>query len=101
MTVGLLSIECYLPLSQSLKDKRMVLRRIKDRLGAMNVAIGEVAHQDWWQRAGLGIVTVATSDDGASKTLQAALAEIERLEPGLGHAPHVEDLRRHGTTDAK
>jgi uncharacterized protein len=93
MTVALLSLECYLPMSQSLKDKRMVLRRIKDRLGALNVAVAEVAHQDLWQRAGLGVVTVATSDDGASKTLEAALAEIERLEPGLVTARQMEYLR--------
>jgi hypothetical protein len=93
VTIALLSLECYLPLSQSLKDKRRVLRRIKDRLGAMNVAVAEVAHQDLWQRAGLGVVTVATSDDGASKTLSAALEEIERLEPGLVTAHQVEYLR--------
>jgi uncharacterized protein YlxP (DUF503 family) len=85
----LLSIECYLPASQSLKDKRMVLRRIKDRLRAFNVAVAEVAHQDLWQRAGLGIVTVATSDDGAGSTLSSALSEIERLEPGLVTAHQV------------
>jgi len=93
VTIALLSLECYLPLSQSLKDKRRVLRRIKDRLGAMNVAVAEVAHQELWQRAGLGVVTVATSDDGASKTLSAALEEIERLEPGLVTAHQVEYLR--------
>ena len=93
MTIALLSVECFLPMSQSLKDKRMVLRRLKDRLGAMNVAVAEVAHQDLWQRAGLGIVTVATSDEGASKTLEGALAEIERLEPGLVTAHQVEYLR--------
>ena len=93
MTVALLSLECHLPMSQSLKDKRMVLRRLKDRLGAQNVAVAEVAHQDLWQRAGLAIVTVATSDDGASKALEAALAEIERLEPGLVTAHQVEYLR--------
>ena len=93
MTVGLLSIECYLPMSQSLKDKRMVLRRIKDRLKAMNVAVAEVAHQDLWQRAGLGIVTVATSDEGAHTTLSSALDEIERLEPGLVTSHQVEFLR--------
>jgi len=93
MVVGLLSLECYLPMSQSLKDKRMVLRRLKDRLGAMNVAVAEVAHQDLWQRAGLAVVTVATSDEGVAKTLEAALAEIERLEPGLVTAHQVEYLR--------
>ena len=69
MTIALLSVELYLPSSQSLKDKRMVLRRLKDRVGALNVAIAEVAHQDLWQRAGLGIVTVANSDDMAAGTL--------------------------------
>ena len=93
MTIALLSLECYLPMSQSLKDKRMVLRRIKDRLGALNVAGAEVAHQDLWQRAGLGVVTVATSDEGASRTLSSALEEIERLEPGLVTAHQVEYLR--------
>lgn len=93
MTIAVLSVECYLPMAQSLKDKRMVLRRIKDRLGALNVAVAEVAHQDLWQRAGLGVVTVATSDEGASRTLSSALAEIERLEPGLVTAHQVEYLR--------
>lgn len=93
MTIALLSLECYLPMSQSLKDKRMVLRRIKDRVGAFNVALAEVAHQDLWQRAGLGVVTVATNDDGASKVLAQVLDEIERLEPGLVTAHQVEYLR--------
>jgi uncharacterized protein YlxP (DUF503 family) len=93
MTIALLSLELYLPMSQSLKDKRMVLRRLKDRLGAHNVAVAEVAHQELWQRAGLGVVTVATSDEMADKTLTAVLNEIERLEPGLVTASQVEFLR--------
>ena len=93
MTVGLLTLELYLPLSQSLKDKRMVLRRVKDRVGAMNVSVAEVAHQDLWQRAGLGVVTVASSDEMAGKTLQSVLDEIERLEPGLVTRSQVEYLR--------
>jgi uncharacterized protein len=93
MTIALLSVELYLPMSQSLKDKRMVLRRLKDRLGAMNVAVAEVAHQDLWQRAGLGIVTVSESDAMAEKTLSGALREIERLEPGLVTQSQVEYLK--------
>lgn len=93
MTVALLSLELFLPTSQSLKDKRMVLRRLKDRLGALNVAVAEVAHQDLWQRAGLGIVTVAASDESAGRTLETALGEIERLEPGLVTQSQVDYLR--------
>lgn len=93
MTVALLSLELYLPMSRSLKDKRMVLRRIKDRVKAGNVAVAEVAHHDLWQRAGLGIVTVASDDAAAEATLAATLREIERLEPGLVTTSQVEYLR--------
>jgi uncharacterized protein YlxP (DUF503 family) len=92
VTVALLSVELYLPMSQSLKEKRMVVRRLKDRLGAMNVAVAEVAHQDVWQRAGLGIVTVASADKVAEETLNSALREIERLEPGLVTQTQIEYL---------
>lgn len=93
MVVALLSLELFLPMSQSLKDKRMVLRRLKDRLRAFNVAVAEVAHQDLWQRAGLGVVTVASSDDMAEETLSAVRQEIDRLEPGLVTQSQVEYLR--------
>ena len=92
MTVAILSVELYLPMSQSLKEKRMVVRRLKDRLAAMNVAVAEVAHQDVWQRAGLGIVTVASADKVAEETLNSALREIERLEPGLVTQTQIEYL---------
>ena len=93
MPVALLRLELYLPMSQSLKDKRMVLRRLKDRLKASNVAVAEVAHQDVWQRAGLGVVTVASADTVAEQTLSSVLREIERLEPGLVTESRVEYLR--------
>jgi len=93
MTIALLSLEMYLPMAQSLKDKRMVVRRLKDRLKAFNVSVAEVAYQDVWQRAGLGIVTVASADQVAEQTLTSVLNEIERLEPGLVTASQVEYLR--------
>jgi uncharacterized protein YlxP (DUF503 family) len=80
-------------MARSLKDKRMVLRRLKDRLGAFNVAVAEVDHQDLWQRAGIGVVTVAVSDEAAGRTLSSVLDEIERLEPGLAIRSQVEYLR--------
>ena len=92
MTVGLLSIEVYLPHSQSLKDKRMVLRRLKDRLKAANVAVAEVAHQDLWQRAGLAVVTVSGDRGVVEQTLNNALREVDRLEPGLVVTSHIEYL---------
>lgn len=92
MAVALLTVELFLPGARSLKDKRMVLRRIKDRLSKFNVAVAEVDHHDRWQRAGLGIVTISTDDAHADRELTAVAAEIERLEPGLITRTEVEFL---------
>ena len=83
MVVGLLSVELHVPGSQSLKEKRMVLRRIKDRLKKFNVSVSEVEHHDLWQRAGLAIAVVSTDEQHADRELSAAADEIERVEPGL------------------
>jgi uncharacterized protein YlxP (DUF503 family) len=90
MTIGLLSVELHVAGSRSLKDKRMVLRRIKDRLKRFNVAVSEVDHQDLWQRAELAIVTVSADQSHADRELAAAADEIERLEPGLITRTEVE-----------
>ncbi len=92
MVVGLLSIELYLPGSQSLKEKRMVLRRLKDRLAKFNVAVAEVEHQALWQRAGLGVVTISNAKAPVDRELAAVVDEIERLEPGLITRTDVEFL---------
>jgi uncharacterized protein YlxP (DUF503 family) len=92
MVVGLLSVELYLPGAQSLKDKRMVLRGVKDRLKKFNVAVAEVEHHDLWQRAGLAVVTVATTSAHADRELAAAAAEIDRVEPGLITRREIEFL---------
>jgi uncharacterized protein YlxP (DUF503 family) len=92
MVIGLLSVELHIPYSQSLKDKRMVLRRVKDRLQKFNVAVAEVEHQDVWQRAGLGIVAISNSTEHVERELAAAADEIERVEPGLITRTEVEFL---------
>ncbi len=92
MVVGLVSIELHLPAARSLKDKRMVLQSLKGRLRKFNVAIAEIDHHDLWQRAALGIVTIATSRAHADRELAAVTDEIERLEPGLITGTQVEFL---------
>ena len=82
MIVGLLSVELHFAGARSLKDKRAVLRRLKDRVGRMNVTIAEVDHHDLRQRARLGIVTIGTDQDIAERVLNGVVNEIERVEPG-------------------
>jgi uncharacterized protein len=92
MVIGLLSVELFIPHAQSLKDKRMVLRSIKDRLKKFNVAVAEVEHQDAWQRAGLGIVAISTTTEHVDRELAVVADEIERVEPGLVTRTEVEFL---------
>jgi uncharacterized protein len=92
MVVGLLTVELHVPGSHSLKDKRMVIRRVKDRIRKFNVAVSEVEHHDLWQRAGLAVVTVSTDQVHADRELAAVADEIERVEPGLITRTEVEFL---------
>jgi uncharacterized protein YlxP (DUF503 family) len=82
MVVGLLSLELFVGGARSLKDKRMVVRSVRDRLRRFNVAVAELEHQDLWQRAGLGVVTIAATEALARRELDAVVDAIEQVEPG-------------------
>jgi uncharacterized protein len=92
MAVVLLTIHFHFPFAQSLKEKRMILRGVKDRLAKFNVGVAEIDHHDKWQRATLGVVTVATDGQHAERELQTVVNEIERHEPGLITRTEVEHL---------
>ncbi len=80
MPIGLLTLEIHIPDARSLKDKRQVIRSLKDRLrGHFNVAIAELDHQDTWQRALIGIVSLSSDVAHLQQSLQAVVAESERL----------------------
>ena len=60
MPVGLLTLELHIPDAQSLKDKRQVIRSLKDKLRRQfNVAVAELDHHDLWQRSVVGVVTLS------------------------------------------
>jgi hypothetical protein len=80
MPVGLLTLEIHIEDAQSLKDKRQVLRSLKDRLRAhYNVAVAELAHQELWQRARIGVVTISGDARHLEESLAQIAAESERL----------------------
>ena len=78
MVIGLLEAEISLPEARSLKDKRMVLRSLKDRiLHRMNVSVAEVGRQDAWKHAELAFVTVASESKVVDKRLAAVARELQ------------------------
>jgi hypothetical protein len=86
MNIGLLTLDIFLPESHSLKEKRVVLRGLKDRLRKFNVSIAECDHQDLWQRSTVGIVSISSDHGILEKTLNAVAEESERiLDRNLSH----------------
>jgi uncharacterized protein len=80
MPIGLLTLELHLPEAQSLKDKRQVLRSLKDRLrGHFNVAVAELDFQETWQRSVVGVVTLANEEQHVEESLQKVLAEADKI----------------------
>lgn len=81
MVIGLVQARLSLPEARSLKDKRMVLRSLKDRaLNKMNVSVAEVDHQDLWQSAVLAFVTVAAEKDVVEKRISEITSHL-RSDP--------------------
>lgn len=60
-------LELDLPYASSLKDKRKMLRSVRDRLRRKNVSIVESDNQDFWQRATLEIALAAVSRGAAEE----------------------------------
>ena len=75
MVIGIVTARLSIPDARSLKDKRSVLRSLKDRvLNRMNVSAAEVGDQDLWQVAELAFVTVAAD----AACVQERLSDLSR-----------------------
>ncbi len=73
--IAFLTLEVRIEAAHSLKDKRHVVRSLKDRLRAnFNVAVSELDHNDLWQRATIGVVSISDSRD----YLEGLMTNVER-----------------------
>ncbi len=80
MPVGLLTLDLFIPDAQSLKDKRQVLRSLKDKLRReFNVAVAELEHHEAWQRSLIGVVTLSNEEKHVREVLNKVLNEADRI----------------------
>ena len=80
MPIGLLTLEIHIPDALSLKDKRQLLRSLKDRLRAhFNVAVSELEHQELWQRSRVGVVSISGDGRHLEEMMENIAGESERL----------------------
>lgn len=72
--------ECsfFIPAAASLKDKRAVLNRMRDRVkNSYNVSVAEIDHQDLWQRTTFALAAVASSKEAAEREVKRAVRLLE------------------------
>ena len=80
MPLGVLTLEIHLPYAHSLKQKRSALEALRTRLRVrFNVAVAELDHQDVWQRATVGVVSISNSQRLLESLFQQVLAESEKI----------------------
>ena len=73
MVVGVVTWELHLNGCQSLKDKRQIVKSLKDRLhDRLNVSVAETGHHDLWQRAELSCCVVAGDRRHAEQVIGSA-----------------------------
>jgi len=78
--IVLISFEVLLNASTSLKIKRSVINRVKDRVRSrFNASIAEIGYLDKWQRAEMAITMVCND----RKRLQQDIHAIEQLLMGI------------------
>jgi uncharacterized protein YlxP (DUF503 family) len=80
--IGILYARLFIPHAQSLKDKRSVLKSLKDRVRAQfNVSVAEAGDLDKWQLSTLALVSVGNDRREIDAALQHLLMFIEKNCP--------------------
>ena len=80
MVIGVCTIELRIHGGRSLKEKRRVLRSVKDRIrNRFNVSIAEVDYQDKWQRALLALAAVSNERNHVTGLLESAVSAVESM----------------------
>ncbi len=76
MFVGVMRLTFHIPHARSLKDKRAVVRRFRDRVRArFDVSVAEVAAQDAHQRAVFGVAVVSSEAGVCDSVLEQVVRE--------------------------
>jgi uncharacterized protein len=90
MIIGVCTWTLVIPAAHSLKEKRMVVRSLKDRIRQkFNVSVSETAFQDVWQRAEITIALVGSD----TAFVDSVLSKVDRLMESEGRAM-ITDTRR-------
>jgi len=80
MPIASLTLEIRIEGAHSLKDKRQVVRSLKDKLRAhFNVSVAELEEIEVWQRATIGVVAISSSRDYLQGQMQLVEKQAVRI----------------------
>lgn len=93
MVIGLLEIELSMPDSRSLKDKRIVLKSLKDQIrNRFNVSIAEVGRHDNRCSSCLAATVVSVDNKHAHQILESVVRFVERRGGAVVRDYHIQML---------
>jgi uncharacterized protein len=85
MPIATLTLELAIEHAQSLKDRRQVVRSLKDKLRhGFNISVAELDEAVVWNRATLGIAAISGSPSYLAGQLREVEEAARRLAAGLG-----------------
>jgi uncharacterized protein YlxP (DUF503 family) len=85
MPIATLTVELAVEGAQSIKDRRQVVRSIKDKLrNGFNISVAELDDASVWNRATLGIAAINSSRDYLDGQLREVEDAVNRIAVGLG-----------------
>ena len=93
MIIGVLLLDLHVPSAHSLKDRRAVIKSLKDRLrNRFNIAIAEVDATEKWQRSTLGVSTLGDHRDQVDAVLD-HVTDWLRMSPTIALIRAERDYR--------
>lgn len=85
MPIAQLSLDIAIEHAQSLKDRRQVVRSLKDKIRhGFNVSVAEMDESLVWNRASIGVVAINSSRDYLAGQLAEVESAAERILLPLG-----------------
>jgi uncharacterized protein len=85
MPIASMTIELRIEHAHSLKDRRQVVRSLKEKLAhGFNISIAELDEAVTWQSATIGIVAISASRDYLSGQMQQIEQAVTRIVNHLG-----------------
>ena len=83
--IASLTLELRIEAAQSLKDKRQVVRSLKDRLRtSFNISVAELDPSNLWNSATIGVVSISDSRDYLDGLMKNVERQANRITNNLG-----------------